>query len=134
MKRRQGMISFMLILIFSSLIAVTGAALMYVGNIREREIMARSSLSAQYAAESGANLALAKVRAHEPKQETIRLVLHGSAAIVRIKNIKKENGGVTGQIYATGRDVKNGRERYLRLYFKKDGQGQVHITRIGSSQ
>lgn len=132
MKRRQGMISFALILVFSSLIAVIGVALMYVGNIREREIMARSSLSAQYAAESGANLGLAKVRAKEPEQETIRLSLEDSTAIVRIKDIKKEKDGITGQIHSTGRDVKNERERYLRLYFKKDGQGQVHITRIGS--
>lgn len=128
------MISFALILVFSSLIAVTGAALMYVGNIRERGIMARSSLSAQYAAESGANLGLAKVRAKEPEQETIRLSLTDGEAIVRIKDIKKEKDSITGQIHSTGRDVKNGRERYLRLYFKKDGQGQVHITRIGSSK
>lgn len=133
MRRRRGMISLALILVFSSLIAVIGAALMYVGNKAEQELIARSALAAQYATESGANLALAKVKQSELEKQTLRISFEGTTAIVRIKDIKKEKDGTSSAVIVSiGRDTKNGRERYLRLTIKKDEDGGIHVTRIGS--
>lgn len=127
MNRRKGSITFLLLLFMTGLLALSGGFLLWMGRAKEGVFHYREGLTSVYAAESGANWALAKLK----EEGKGHFAWTEGARKVEVKI--SENDG-KGTIISTAKDRDGGYKRYVKISYTVDDERKITVKGISSER
>lgn len=132
MNRRRGSLALPLLLLLASLLSLCGSFLYWMGRSRESLDHYKRGLRSVYAAESGANWALASVKREKPGEEAILFTVDDHTVTVK----RKENSG-KGTISSTAVDSHGEYKRYVHISYtlvEENGKRTLRVEEIHSDR
>ena len=104
-----------------------GGLLFSLSRGRGGSLAYRNGLSAIYAAESGANWALASLKQGPVENKERTIPLNGREARVRISSVTKEGNTWKGKISSDGVDLQTKVMRFVKITFTVEDEGERKI-------
>lgn len=120
-----------LLLLFSMLVTLSAAALYYVSRTASEAYLYQQGLSSVYAAESGANVALGRLKMGAMGNQSFTLSVNGR----RVKVTDTPTSSREGVILSTASDVEGGYKRTVRITYTSEaheGQRIITVTNVSS--
>lgn len=120
-----------LLLLFSMLVTLSAGALYYVSRTASEAYLYQQGLSSVYAAESGANVALGRLKTGAMGRQSFTLSVNGR----RVKVTDTSTSGQEGVILSTASDADGGYKRTVRITYtseEHEGQRIITVTNVSS--
>lgn len=116
-----------LLLLFSMLVTLSAAALYYVSRTASEAYLYQQGLSSVYAAESGANVALGRLKAGVMGNQRFTLSVNGRRVKVTVTDTSASR--TEGTVTSTALDADGGYKRTVRItYTSEENEGHRAIT------
>lgn len=120
-----------LLLLFSMLVTLSAGALYYVSRTASEAYLYQQGLSSVYAAESGANVALGRLKAGTMGNQRFTLSVNGRRVKVTDTSASRTEGIVT----STASDADGGYKRTVRITYtseENEGHRAITVTNVSS--
>lgn len=120
-----------LLLLFSMLVTLSAGALYYVSRTASEAYLYQQGLSSVYAAESGANVALGRLKAGTMGNQRFTLSVNGRRVKVTDTSASRTEGTVT----STASDADGGYKRTVRITYtseENEGHRVITVTNVSS--
>lgn len=120
-----------LLLLFSMLVTLSAGALYYVSRTASEAYLYQQGLSSVYAAESGANVALGRLKAGTMGNQRFTLSVNGRRVKVTDTSASRTEGTVT----STASDADGGYKRTVRITYtseENEGHRAITVTNVSS--
>lgn len=122
-----------LLLLFSMLVTLSAGALYYVSRTALEAYLYQQGLSSVYAAESGANVALGRLKAGAKGRQSFTLSVNGRRVKVTVTDTSASR--TEGVILSTASDADGGYKRTVRITYtseEHEGQRILTVTNVSS--
>lgn len=120
-----------LLLLFSMLVTLSAGALYYVSRTASEAYLYQQGLSSVYAAESGANVALGRLKAGVMGNQRFTLSVNGRRVKVTDTSASRTEGTVT----STASDADGGYKRTVQITYtseENEGHRAITVTNVSS--
>lgn len=122
-----------LLLLFSMLVTLSAGALYYVSRTSSEAYLYQQGLSSVYAAESGANVALGRLKTGTMGRQSFTLSVNGRRVKVTVTDTSASR--TEGVILSTASDADGGYKRTVRITYtseEHEGQRIITVTNVSS--
>ena len=124
-----------LLLLFSMLVTLSAGALYYVSRTASEAYLYQQGLSSVYAAESGANVALGRLKTGAMGNQRFTLSVNGRRVKVTVTVTDTSASRTEGVILSTASDADGGYKRTVRITYtseEHEGQRIITVTNVSS--
>lgn len=122
-----------LLLLFSMLVTLSAGALYYVSRTALEAYLYQQGLSSVYAAESGANVALGRLKTGAMGRQSFTLSVNGRRVKVTVTDTSASR--TEGTVTSTASDAEGGYKRMVRVTYtseEHEGQRILTVTNVSS--
>lgn len=124
-----------LLLLFSMLVTLSAGALYYVSRTASEAYLYQQGLSSVYAAESGANVALGRLKAGVMGNQRFTLSVNGRRVKVTVTVTDTSASRTEGTVTSTASDADGGYKRTVQITYtseENEGHRAITVTNVSS--